>query len=350
MFRFGNPEYLYLLLIIPFLVMLFAVARFYKKRAIRKFGDIEVLQQLMPFVSKSRPVLKFVFFVVAFTAIIFALADPQFGSKLEKVKREGAEIIIALDVSNSMLAEDIQPNRLERAKQSISKLIDRLENDRIGLIVFAGDAYIQVPVTSDFSAAKMFLASINTNIVSKQGTSIGTAIDLSMNSFTPETEMDKAVIIITDGENHEDDAVKAAELAAKKGIQVHAIGMGSLRGAPIPVHKAYGQTTFLKDNDGNIVISKLDQKMLQQIAVAGDGMFILANNTQAGLNKLFDEINKMEKKEMEEVVYTEFEHRFQYLLGIALLFLLVEILIPERKSKWSEHFNLFKISRYYERI
>ncbi|MEE4196133.1 MAG: VWA domain-containing protein [Bacteroidales bacterium] len=345
MFRFGNPEYMYLLLLIPFLIGLFGMARYYKKRAIRKFGDIEILQQLMPFVSRSRPVLKFVFFILAFTSLILALADPQFGSKLEKVKRKGAEIIIALDVSNSMLAEDIQPNRLERAKQSISKLIDRLENDRIGLIVFAGDAYIQVPVTSDFSAAKMFLSSINTQIVSKQGTSIGTAIDLAMNSFTPETEMDKAVIIITDGENHEDNPVKAAELAAKKGIQIHTIGMGSSKGTPIPVHNTYGQTTFLKDNEGNVVVSKLDQKTLQQIAVAGEGMFIMANNTQAGLNKLFDEISRMEKEEMEEVVYTEFEHRFQYLVGIALFFLMVEVLIPDRKSKWAEHFNLFKINQ-----
>ncbi|MFP4025585.1 MAG: VWA domain-containing protein [Thiohalospira sp.] len=345
MFRFGNPEYLYLLLVIPLLVLLFGIAQYYKKRAIHKFGNMSVLEQLMPTVSKSRPVLKFIFFITAFTAIIFALSNPQFGSRLEKVKRKGAEIIIALDVSNSMLAEDIQPNRLERAKQSISKLIDRLENDRIGLIVFAGDAYIQVPITSDFSAAKMFLSSINTNIVSKQGTSIGAAIDLAMNSFTPETEMDKAIIIITDGENHEDNPVKAAELAVKKGIKVHTIGMGSQRGAPIPVNKSYGQTNFLKDKDGNVVISKLDQKTLQQTASAGSGMFIMATNTQAGLNKLFDEINKMEKEEMEEVVYTEFEHRFQYLLGIALFFLFLEILIPERKSKWADNFNLFKINQ-----
>ena len=345
MFRFGNSEYLYLLLIIPVLVLLFGVAQYYKKRAMQKFGEMSVLEQLMPFVSRTRPVLKFIFLIIAFTSIVFALADPQFGSKLEKVKRKGAEIIIALDVSNSMLAEDIQPNRLERAKRSISKLIDRMDNDRIGLIVFAGDAYIQVPITSDFSAAKMFLSSINTNIVSKQGTSIGAAIDLAMNSFTPETEMNKAIIIITDGENHEDNPVKAAELAAKRGIKVHTIGMGSQRGAPIPVNKSYGQTNFLKDNDGNVVISKLDQKTLQQSASAGEGMFIMASNTQAGLNKLFDEINKMEKEEIEEVVYTEFEHRFQYLLGIALFFLLLDSIIPERKSKWSDSFNLFKINQ-----
>lgn len=344
MFRFGNPEYLYLLLIIPVLIVLFALAQYYKKKALDKFGELNVIEQLMPFVSKSRPVLKFVFLSIAIVSIVFALSDPQFGSKLEKVKRKGAEIIIALDVSNSMLAEDIKPNRLERAKQAISKLIDNMENDRIGLIVFAGDSYIQVPVTSDFSAAKMFLSSINTNIVSKQGTAIGSAIDLAMNSFTPENEMEKALIIITDGENHEDDAVKAAELAHEKGISVHTIGMGSPQGAPIPLQKGYGQTVFQRDNDGNTVISKLDQGMLQKISSAGGGIFIRANNTQTGLNKLFERINKMEKKEMEERVYTDFEHRFQYLLGIALFFILLDIIIPERKGKWSKNFNLFKVN------
>lgn len=345
MFRFGNPEYLYLLLVIPVLVLLFGLAQFAKKRAIKKFGDLSVLEQLMPYVSKSRPTLKFIFLTISILFIVFALADPQFGSKLEKVKRKGAEIIIALDVSNSMLAEDIQPNRLERAKRAISKLIDRLENDRIGLIVFAGDAYIQVPITSDFSAAKMFLSSISTNIVSKQGTAIGTAINLAMNSFTPETDMDKAIIIITDGENHEDNAVKAAEMAAKKGISVHTIGMGSTQGAPIPIQKSYGQTIFQKDQDDKVVISKLDQRMLQQITTAGNGLFIRSDNTQSGLNKLFEEINQMEKEEMEEVVYTEFEHRFQYLIALALFFIILDLIIPERKSKWSDSFNPFKINQ-----
>ncbi len=344
MFRFGNPEYLYFLLIIPILGLLFGLAQNNKKKALSRFGDLSVIEQLMPFVSKSKPILKFVFLTVAILSIIFALSDPQFGSKLEKVKRKGAEIIIALDVSNSMLAEDIKPNRLERAKQAISKLVDNMENDRIGLIVFAGDSYIQVPVTSDYAATKMFLSSINTKIVSKQGTNIGSAIDLAMNSFTPESDMEKALIIITDGENHEDDAIGAAELAAEKGIMVHTIGMGSPQGAPIPLNKDYGQTVFQQDKDGNTVISKLDQKTLQEIANAGDGVFIRANNTQTGLNKLFDRINKMEKKEMEEKIYTEFEHRFQYLLAIALFFILLDIFIPERKNKWSKNFNIFKIN------
>lgn len=244
MFKFGHPEYLYFLLIIPVLVLLYILVVIYKKQSLKKFGDLEVIEQLMPFVSKNRPLVKFIFMLIGLLALVFALADPQFGSKVEIVKKKGAEIIIALDVSNSMLAEDLQPNRLERAKQAISKLIDKLENDRFGLIIFAGDSYMQVPVTTDYAAAKMFLSSINTGIVSKQGTAIGSAIDLAMNSFTPETEMDKALIIITDGENHEDDAIAAAELAKEKGITIHTIGMGSPEGAPIPIEKVMDRQYF----------------------------------------------------------------------------------------------------------
>lgn len=344
MFKFGHPEYLYLLIIIPVLALLYILSVIYKKRALKKFGDLEIIEQLMPYVSKNRPLIKFIFLAVSFAAVIVALADPQFGSKVEIVKKKGAEIIIALDVSNSMLAEDIQPNRLERAKQAISKLIDKLENDRFGLIIFAGDSYIQVPLTTDYAASKMFLSSINTGIVTKQGTAIGSAIDLAMNSFTPETEMDKALIVITDGENHEDDAIAAAKLAKEKGITIHTIGMGSPEGAPIPIREGYGQTMFLKDRDGNVVISKLDQVVLQQIASETEGIFIRANNSDIGLNKLLEQINKMQKQEVETKIYTEFEHRYQYLLGIAILLLIIELLIAERKSKRFSGFNIFKIN------
>ncbi|MGE0089978.1 MAG: VWA domain-containing protein [Bacteroidales bacterium] len=344
MFKFGHPEYLYLLIAIPALLFLYILTVIHKKRSLRKFGDLEIIEELMPFVSKNRPLVKFIFITVSFIAAIVALADPQFGSKVEIVKKKGAEIIIALDVSNSMLAEDIQPNRLERAKQAISKLIDKLENDRFGLIIFAGDSYIQVPLTTDYAASKMFLSSINTGIVTKQGTAIGSAIDLAMNSFTPETEMDKALIVITDGENHEDDAVAAAKLAKEKGITIHTIGMGSPEGAPIPIREGYGQTVFLKDRDGSVVISKLDQVVLQQIASETEGIFIRANNSDVGLNKLLEQINKMQKQEVETKIYTEFEHRYQYLLGIAILFMIIELLITERKSKRFSSFNIFKIN------
>src|SRR6056297_44247 len=342
MFKFGNPEILYGLIIIPVLLLLFIIAVYNKKRALRKYGDFGVIQQLMPLRSKARPVLKFIFVILAVAALIFTAADPQFGSKLEKVKRKGVGIVIALDVSNSMMAEDIEPNRLERAKRSISRLIDRLKNDKIGLIVFAGDAYVQVPVTTDYSAIKMYLSTINTDIVPRQGTAIGSAIDLAVRSFDSKSELEKALIIITDGENHKGNAVEAAKEARKEGIKIHTIGMGSVEGAPIPLKKRNGQVVYQKDNQGNTVVSKLDPKMLRQIASVGDGKFTRANNARTGLNEIFNAISKMTQKEIESKVYTDYEHRFQYLLGLALLLLFADLLLMNRKNNKLNKFNLFK--------
>jgi Ca-activated chloride channel homolog len=296
MFQFANPIYLYGLAIIPVLVLLVILTFRYRKQQLKQFGNLKTISVLMPDISKSRPTLKFIFLTIGLIFIILGLAGPQFGSKLQEVKRKGVELVIALDVSNSMLAEDIKPSRLERSKRAISKMIDKLENDKIGLIVFAGDAYTQLPMTSDFAAAKMFLESVSPSIVPKQGTAIGTAIDLAMKSFTQESDRNRAIVIITDGENHEDDAVEMAGSANEKGIIVHTIGMGLPQGAPIPINGKYGQKDFRTDKDGNVVITKLNQVMLQQIAASGGGKYIPANNTNTGLNKLFDEINKMEKK------------------------------------------------------
>jgi len=343
MFRFAHIDYLFLLLILPFLCILFLVARYLKKKAIRSFGDLNIISQLMPDVSYSRPVIKFIFIIIALTGIIFAMAGPQFGSKLEEVKRKGVEIVIALDVSNSMMAEDIQPNRLERAKQAISKLVDRLSNDKIGLIVFAGDAYTQIPITTDYASAKMFLSSITTEIVPKQGTAIGSAINLGMKSFSPSDELNKALIIITDGENHEDDAVEAAKKATGKGIIVHTLGIGLPKGSPIPVKGKYGQQNFKKDSKGNIVISKLNEIMLRKIASAGNGIYIRATNTRLGLNSLLDEINKMEKEEIESKVYSEYDEQFQYIIGIVLFFLFLEFILLERKNKLLQSINIFNV-------
>ncbi|MDA3779632.1 MAG: VWA domain-containing protein, partial [Bacteroidales bacterium] len=340
MFRFGNPYILYILFIIPVLIILLIFLHYKKKHSLKKFGNLNVIRQLMPSVSYGRMRLKLFFALFALTAMIVALADPQFGSKLENVKRKGVEIIIALDVSNSMLAEDIQPNRITNAKRAISKLVNNLKNDKIGLIVFAGDAYTQVPITTDYGAVKMFLSSVNTKIVPKQGTAIGTAIDLGIKSFSPTSELDKAIIIITDGENHDDNAVEAAELAQKKGITVHTIGMGSTRGAPIPISENYGQKIFKKDNDGNVVITKLNKTMLQDISEAGNGVSILANNTQTGLNTIFHEISKMNKKDIETKIYTDYEHQFQILVGFALFFILMEFIILNKKNKKIKNFNL----------
>jgi Ca-activated chloride channel family protein len=331
---------LYLLVVIPALILLFMVLFSLRRKALRRFGQMPVIEQLMPALSFARPVIKFMLLILALTALIFGIARPQFGSKLREIKREGVEIIIALDVSNSMMAEDIQPNRLERAKQAIAKMVDRLVNDKIGLIVFAGDAYIQIPITTDYVSAKLFLNTISTDIVPKQGTAIGSAIDLGMKSFTQQEESSKALIVITDGENHEDNALEAAKAATEKGITVHTIGIGLPKGAPIPIYNG-GQKNYLKDNSGETVISKLDETMLQQIAAAGEGVYIRSTDTRVGLDKLFDEINKMEKQEMEARIYSDYDERFQYVFGVGLFFLLLEFFILERKNKWLSKIKLF---------
>ena len=340
MFRFAHIEYLYALAIIPVLILLFGITRRRRRKALERFGHIETVSQLMPNVSSSRPVLKFIIWLLAISSLIVAIARPQFGSKLKTVKREGVELIIGLDVSNSMMAEDIQPNRLERAKRAISRLVDNLNDDKIGLIVFAGDAYTQLPITTDYQSAKLFLNAVNTDIVPRQGTAIGAAIELATVSFSPQFKGNKAIIIITDGENHEDDAIGAATKAAESGIVVHTIGMGLPQGGPIPEYKN-GQRDYRKDKDGNVVITKLNEDMLQQIAAAGNGIYVRANNAQVGLNTLFNEIDKMEEAEMESMVYSDYEDQFQWFLGFSVLLLLFDFLILERKNKYLKNIKLF---------
>ena len=340
MFRFAHIDYLYALLILPVFIVLFWLARRSRRKALERFAQTETLSILMPHVSKSRPVVKFIVWLLVMASVILAIARPQFGSKLKTVKREGVELIIALDVSNSMLAEDIQPNRLERAKRAISRLIDNLNDDKIGLVVFAGDAYTQLPITTDYSSAKLFLNSINTTIVPKQGTAIGAAIELSTNSFSPQFEGNKAIVIITDGENHEDDAIGSASATTEKGIIVHTIGMGLPQGGPIPVYRN-GQKDYRRDKEGNVVVTKLNENMLQQIAAAGQGIYVRANNAQVGLNTLFNEINKMEEAEIESLIYSEYEEQFQWFLALALFLILIDFLILERKNKFLKNVKLF---------
>ncbi|HPD95431.1 MAG: VWA domain-containing protein [Bacteroidales bacterium] len=340
MFRFSNPQYLYCLLLLPIIVLVFWYSVKKQKRNIKLFGHFDTVTGLFSGLSFLRDRLKFIFFAVAFMLVILALAGPQLGAKYTEVKRKGMEIIIALDVSNSMLAQDIQPSRLERAKQSISKLVDKLKNDRIGLIVFAGDAYVQLPVTNDYTSAKMFLSSINAGMVPKQGTAIGKAIELACSSFSPQTSTSKAIVLISDGENHEDDPFEAAKVAAEKGIVIHTIGIGSPEGAPIMLE---GQQEYLKDEKGNVVVSKLDEETLSKIAAATNGRYIRATNSQLGLLPLFDSISKMQKTEMKDKVYSEYNEQFYWLLGIALFFLLLEFVVLERKNPLLSKFNLFEV-------
>jgi Ca-activated chloride channel homolog len=340
MFRFANPEYFWGLLIIPLLFIFYIYARIARRKAIKLFGSENTINFLMPNASKSRPAFKFILVMLALAFFIAGLARPQFGSKLKKVKREGVELMIVLDVSNSMMAEDIEPNRLERAKRAISRLIDKLKDDKIGLIVFAGQAYTQLPITTDYNSAKLFLASVTPEILPVQGTAIGAAIDVASHSFTPSTESNKAIIVITDGENHEDDAVGMAKTAAEKGIIVHTIGMGLPQGSPIPIIRN-GQKDYMKDSEGKPVVTRLNEPMLEQISAAGKGIYIRANNAQVGLNTLFDEINKMQKTEMESRIYSEYDDQFQYLFAIGLALLFFEFLILERKNKYLKKIRLF---------
>jgi Ca-activated chloride channel family protein len=341
LFRFANPEYLYLLLLLPVMIALFIINEFRRRNSLKKLGETTLINRLIPEISGIRPVVKFLLQLLALSAAVIMLARPQFGSRIEEVKKQGVEVIIALDVSNSMLAEDIQPNRLTRAKQAISRLVDNLENDKIGLIVFAGDAYTQIPVTTDYVSAKMFLSTINPEMVPKQGTAIGAAIDLASRSFTPGEGKSKAMIIITDGENHEDDPVSAAGEATKIGIVIHTIGIGSAEGVPVPVATG-GRRDYLKDADGSTVITKLDEEILKKIAMSAGGNYIRASNSNIGLDEIFNDIRKMKKEELESTMYTEYNDQFQIFAALAILFLLFDILIMDRKNRRLQDVRLFK--------
>ena len=336
MFRFAHPEFLYLLLILPVLLFFYIYIVRARKNAIKKYGTPELLSSLMPEASTKRRSLKYFYLFFAMTAIIFIIAGPQFGSKLETVKRQGIEVMICLDISNSMLAQDITPNRLEKAKQMLSRLTDDLNNDKIGLIVFAGDAFIQIPITSDYISAKMFLSSIMPSMVSTQGTAIGTAINLAMRSFTPDESTTKTIVLITDGENHEDDAIQVAAAAAEKDVKVNIIGIGTPQGSPIRIGNDY-----LKDNAGNTVVTQLNEAMCQEIAQAGRGMYVRADNTNTALRALQSELDKMSKSEIESQVYSEYDERFPTLAWIALVLLVVEFLTSERKNRLFRNVKLF---------
>jgi Ca-activated chloride channel family protein len=341
LFRFANPDFLYLLLLLPVVILLFILNEVRKKKALRRLGDAKLVNGLVPEMSGIRPLIKFILQIIAFSAGVIMLSRPQFGSRIEDIKKQGVEVMIALDVSNSMLAEDIQPDRLTRAKQAISRLVDNLDNDKIGLIVFAGDAYIQIPITTDYISAKMFLSAINPNIVPKQGTAIGAAINLGVKSFSPGEGKSKAIIIITDGENHEDDPVKDAEEASKTGIVIHTIGIGSTEGVPIPVINN-GRKDYLKDVDGNTVVTKLDEDILKKIALSTNGNYVRASNSNIGLDEIFAQIRKMKKNELESTMYTEYNDQFQIFAALGLFLLIIDFIIMERKNRKLANIRLFK--------
>jgi len=341
MYQLENKYYLYALGLLPVLIIIYLLVRRWRNKALKAYGEMAVIGQLFPDASRAKRISKFILYLFAFAFLIIGIVNPQIGTKLEEVKRKGADIMICLDVSNSMKAEDLQPNRLEKSKQAIAKLIDKLEGDRLGIIVFGGEAYVQLPITTDYAASKLFLESINTDMIPTQGTDISKAINLAVESFGKDEGKNKAIVIITDGENHEENAVKAAEAAAEKNISIHTIGMGSENGAPIPVYKGDVQEGFKKDRDGNTIVTKLNEQTLQQIAAAGNGIYVRATNSDAGLNNVLSALDKLEKKQFDSKMFSDYEDRFQWFIAAALLILLIETFITERKSKLYQRLNLF---------
>ncbi|MCQ2130150.1 MAG: VWA domain-containing protein [Bacteroidales bacterium] len=328
MLYFANTIYLLLIPLVLLIPVGYAVMRRLRRKRLSRFGDEELVRQLMPSYSGAKGWVRTVLTALALFFFLIGLARPQIGAKLSEHEARGAEIMICLDVSNSMLAEDYSPNRLDRAKLAISRIVDRLQDDRIGLIVFAGSSFVQLPITTDYVSAKMFLNTIDTQSVPIQGTAIGDAIFTALKSFSAQSEKSRAMIIITDGENHEDDAVEAVRQAAEMGVKIYTIGVGSLQGQPIPVN---GE--LLKDREGNIVVTRLDEGTLQQIAQAGGGAYVHAGNEEFGLNPIIDDIRKMEDEEFSSVVFEEYDEQYMYFFAIAFALLVLEMLIGDRRWK-----------------
>lgn len=338
MLRFEDPIYLWMLLIIPILILMRFIVWRKRKRNLRKFGDPSLLKEMMPDVSKYRPTIKFCLLLSVITILIFMIARPQVGSKISHEKREGIEVLIALDISNSMLAQDVIPSRLEKSKLLIEDLVDHFTNDKVGLVVFAGDAFVQLPITNDYVSAKMFLQNINPSLITTQGTDLARAISLSQSCFTQREHIGRAIIVITDGEDHEGGALEAAREAYKKGINVFILGVGTSKGAPIPD----GNGGYLKDNSGQTVLSALNEQMCQQVAKAGNGVYIHVDNTSDAQEKLNKELSKLQSGISDTVVYSEYNEQFQIFGIILLLLLIVETILLESRNPLFKQINLFR--------
>ena len=338
MFRFEDPIYLWLLLVIPVLVLIRFLVWRRRKKQFRLLGDTELLKSLMPDVSKVRPMLKFCLLLAVLALLVFMLARPQMGSKISHERRNGIETIIALDISNSMRAEDVVPSRLDKSKLLVENLVDNFTNDKIGLVVFAGDAFVQLPITSDYVSAKMFLQNIDPSLIATQGTDIARAINLSMKSFTQQDKVGRAIIVITDGEDHEGGAVEAAKEAKKKGINVFILGVGDPKGSPIPT----GNGGYMKDRDGQTVMSALNEQMCQEVAKAGSGTYSHVDNTSDAQEKLNDQLAKLQKGDISSVVYSEYNEQFQAFGILIVLLLILEVLILESKNPLLKNIKLFK--------
>ncbi len=338
MFRFENPAFLYLLIIIPVIIVIRLLEMRKCKLKLKKFGDLSLLKQLMPDVSSSRKSLKFWLMIAALALLIVMLARPQMGTKISQEKRKGIEVIISLDISNSMKAEDVVPSRLDKSKMLVENMVDNFTNDKVGLVVFAGDAFIQLPITSDYVSAKMFLQNTDPSLIATQGTDLAGAIELSSKSFTQQDKVGRAILIITDGEDHEGGAIEAAEKARKNGIRVFVLGVGSTKGSPVPD----GNGGYMKDNSGQEVISALNEEMCKQVAQAGGGAYIHVDNTSLAQRQLNDELTKLQKGDISSVVYSEYDEQFQAVGILVLILLIIEMLILERKNPFFKKIKLFK--------
>ena len=340
MFRFANIEMLWWLITIPVFVIAYIIITKRKQRQLMEFGDPELMAQLMPDASKSRPIVKFTLLMVALVLLIVAAARPQYGQQEKTVKRQGIEVMVALDISNSMLAEDVASNRLDRAKQMLSKMIDNMTDDKVGLVVFAGEAFTQLPITCDYVSAKMFLNTISPKLIPTQGTAIGAALQTAIRSFgSQESDAGRAIILITDGENHEDDATAVAKQAQELGIQVFVIGIGKPEGSPIPVP---GTNDYIKDRSGQVVVSRLNEEMCQEIAQAGKGAYVRCDNTNTAMRALQQELDRIATTDLETTVYADYNEQYQSFLLIALLLLVIDCFILMRQNHRLNRMDLFK--------
>ena len=340
MFKFANPEYLYLFFAIPVFVIGFIFLNIRKRKSVEKLGTLALVKRMMPELSLKRSYLKFWLILVAIGFGIVVLARPQFGTKVEKVDKKGIELVIAIDVSNSMMAEDIKPSRLAKAKQILTRIIDERRDDKVAIVVFAGEAFIQLPLTPDNQSAKLFLETIDPSLVPVQGTAIGSAIDISMSCFSNDTDIDKAIVLITDGEGHEGDAEGAAARAADQGVHVNVVGIGTTEGAMIPVSP--GSNNMKRDTQGQPVVTKLNEEMCRQIAKAGKGLYAHADNSNSALKSLQAELEKLQKKEIDGIAYSEYDEKYQIFAWVMLALLLLEICVFDKKNRIFRNIRLFR--------
>lgn len=342
MIQLDEKIYFYLLAVIPLMIALFIAQQLWKKRVQRRFADPRLLKRLAPEMSQFKPGLKLLVLLAGLAFLILGLVNPKIGTRLETIKREGVDIVFAVDVSKSMLAEDIAPNRLEKAKRLVSEIINSLASDRIGIIAYAGQAFPQLPITTDYGAAKMFLQSMNTDMLSSQGTAIGDAIELASTYYDDAEQTNRVLFIVSDGEDHSEGSLTdAVELAVEEGVQIFTIGVGTAKGGPIPIKRNGVVESLKKDSEGQVVITKLDEAMLLQIAEEGNGEYINGTSTEKAVAYIKDQLNQMDKKEFEAKQYAEYKDQFQWFLGIGLLLLFLDIFLLERKTQWLKKLDLF---------